>query len=383
MKFIKDESVIKNVLTYSLAGILIMLFYFCISDLQKVVDIFKEFVLILRPFIIGGVIAYLLRTPMNLIEYKFLIKLGLPDKIRHYIAVFLALVFGVFCIIVFIYILVPQLFESILVLFANLEAYIRNLEAIIIDLCGTFNIDVSEVLDVLVSKIPSTQELTSYAMNFMTTYLPNVLSTTVTVANGVIQLIVGVIVGVYVMMDIKGFSREFRRALYAFTSDRVANTVLYTLRLADRIFNDFIGGKILDSLIIGILCFIVMSILNWPFPLLISAIIGITNVIPFFGPFIGAVPGFLIVLVVEPITSIWFLIFILLLQQFDGNVLGPKILGDTIGLPAIWIIFAILVGQGLLGFTGMVIGVPLFALIYFLTKERIRDNLSRKNKVIE
>ena len=169
MKFLKDENVVKNIITYSFAGIMIMLFYFLISDIKILVEFFKELVLILRPFIIGGVIAYLLRTPMNIIEYKFLINLKLRDKPRHYIAVLLSLIFGLLCILVFIYILVPQLFESILVLFANLEAYIRNLEGVIIDLCAQFNIDVSELLDVLVSKIPSTQELTSIAMNFMTT----------------------------------------------------------------------------------------------------------------------------------------------------------------------------------------------------------------------
>lgn len=383
MKLFKDETVIKNIFTYTISGLLIIFLYFCLRDVNSVFKVISDIMGILRPFVIGGIVAYLLRTPMDIIENKLLSKVTMSAKSKHYLSVFLALLFGLLCIIVFFYILVPQLADSILILFNNFESYLANFERIMIELCDHFNVDITEMMDLIVSKLPTADELTSYVMNFMSTYLPSVLSTTVSVANGVIQLVVGVIVAVYILMDVKGFTREFKRALYAFVNEHVANSIMYTLEMTDRIFNDFIGGKILDSIIIGIICFIVMSLLNWPFPLLISVIIGITNVIPFFGPFIGAVPGFLIVLVVEPMTSIWFLVFILLLQQFDGNVLGPKILGDTIGLPAIWIIFAILIGQGLFGFTGMIIGVPLFAVIYFLTKERIRDNLKRKNITIE
>jgi len=147
---------------------------------------------------------------------------------------------------------------------------------------------------------------------------------------------------------------------------------------SNRIFTGFISGKILDSLIIGVLCFIGMSIFNLPMAMLVSVIVGVTNVIPYFGPFIGAIPGALIVFLVDPIKAFWFMLFILALQQFDGNILGPYILGDSIGLPAFWVIFAILVFGSIFGVLGMFIGVPTFAVIYSIIKMWIESRLEKK-----
>lgn len=383
MRYFKDDNIRKSIFTYTVTGIILMISYFIISDIQRFKDIFMNIISILRPFIVGGVIAFLLRAPMDIIETRLLNKLSMKDELRHLLAVILALIFGVFCVVVFFYILLPQLIESIVILFGNFEMYLNNLEQIILEICATLNIDATELLRMVGANIPPESEITAAVMNFVTTFLPNIFKTTINVANGTVQLFLGVIIAVYILLDIKGFTRECKRALYAFVNDDISDSIISIVHLSDQIFNDFIGGKILDSIIIGIIAFICMSILDWPFPLLVSVIIGVTNVIPFFGPFIGAVPGFLIVLVVSPKTSILFLIFILLLQQFDGNILGPKILGDTIGLPAIWIVFSILIGQGLFGFIGMVLGVPVFAVCYFLVKQRIDLNLQLKNKTIE
>ena len=150
------------------------------------------------------------------------------------------------------------------------------------------------------------------------------------------------------------------------------------MRQTHKIFGGFISGKLLDSLIIGILCFIVMSIFNWPYAVLVSVIVGVTNVIPFFGPFIGAIPSAFLILLVDPMTCLYFVIFVFILQQFDGNILGPKILGDSTGLSSFWVIFAILIGGGLFGFIGMLIGVPTFAVIYTLVRSAIEKKLKEK-----
>ena len=140
----------------------------------------------------------------------------------------------------------------------------------------------------------------------------------------------------------------------------------------------FISLKLIDSLIIGIICFIGMSIFNWPYKMLVSVIVGVTNIIPFFGPFIGAIPSALLIFMVDPLTSLYFLIFVLALQQFDGNILGPKILGGSTGLPSFWVMFAILVGGGLFGFVGMIIGIPVFACIYAYTAYSVNKKLEKK-----
>lgn len=152
--------------------------------------------------------------------------------------------------------------------------------------------------------------------------------------------------------------------IVAFFSEHTAKEILDGASFTNKTFGGFINGKIIDSLIIGLLCFVCMTIFGWEYTLLISCIVGITNIIPFFGPFIGAIPSALLLLMVDPEQCMWFLVFILALQQFDGNILGPKILGDSTGLASFWVLFAVLVGGGLFGFIGMVIGIPVFAIIY-------------------
>ena len=169
-----------------------------------------------------------------------------------------------------------------------------------------------------------------------------------------------------------------RKVIYAFLPMEKARRTLTVCRNANRVFNGFIYGKLIDSAIIGVLCFILMSLFKMPFALLISVVVGVTNVIPFFGPFIGAIPSVMILLMVDPIVAIEFGVLILILQQFDGNILGPKILGDSTGLSAIWVLVAIIVGGGLFGFVGMVIGVPTFAVLYSLTSDLLARRLKAK-----
>ena len=154
-------------------------------------------------------------------------------------------------------------------------------------------------------------------------------------------------------------------------------------RYIHKVFGGFIIGKIVDSIIIGILCFLGLSVMNMPYTLLVSVIVGVTNVIPFFGPFIGAIPSALLILLVSPIQCLYFLIFILVLQQFDGNILGPKILGDTTGISSFWVLFSILLFGGLLGFVGMIVGVPIFAVFYRLLGDFINGLLEKKDLPVQ
>jgi predicted PurR-regulated permease PerM len=172
---------------------------------------------------------------------------------------------------------------------------------------------------------------------------------------------------------------QLKKALYAVCKKETASEMVRFARESHRIFSSFINGKLIDSLIIGILCFIGMSIIGFEFTMLISFIVGCTNVIPFFGPFLGAIPSVMILLMVDPWQALWFTIFVFVLQQLDGNVIGPKILGDSTGLPALWVMFAILVGGGIFGIIGMFIGVPAFAVIYKFTKEYLEKKLESKN----
>ena len=193
------------------------------------------------------------------------------------------------------------------------------------------------------------------------------------------NLLIGLIVSVYVLFSKEVFMRQTKKMVYALLTPHNANLVLHFTKKSNEIFGGFIIGKVIDSAIIGVLCFVGLSLLKMPYVLLVSVIVGVTNVIPFFGPYIGAIPSAILIFLTNPLQGLYFLIFILVLQQVDGNLIGPKILGNSTGLSAFWVIFAILLGGGLFGFLGMLMGVPTFAVIYYIIQMIINHKLERKN----
>ena len=195
---------------------------------------------------------------------------------------------------------------------------------------------------------------------------------------GVMKLILGCIVAIYVLYSKEKFSGQSKKVMFALFPKRFTIRFLDIVSQTDRMFSNFIFGKFLDSLIVGVLCFIGMTILQIPYAMLIAVIITVFNLIPFFGPIIGAVPSALLILLVDPLKALWFIILIVVLQQLDGNVLGPMILGNQTGLSGFWVTFAIITFGGLFGFFGMIIGVPTFAVIYSLIRLFIENRLKAK-----
>ena len=195
----------------------------------------------------------------------------------------------------------------------------------------------------------------------------------------VFQMFVGMIAAFYLLMDKEKFSSQIKKLCYGLFKPKTCEILIYWTRRAHKIFSGFITGKILDSMIIGMFCYAGMVLFRIEYPLLISVIVGVTNIIPFFGPFIGAIPSVLILLIVNPLSALWFLVFILILQQIDGNVIGPFILGDYVGLSPFWIMLAIMVGSGLFGFAGMLLSVPLFALVYAIVRATVEARLKAHN----
>ena len=197
------------------------------------------------------------------------------------------------------------------------------------------------------------------------------------------NFLIGAIVALYVLADKEKFVAKSKMLVYAIFPHKWANLLIHSMRFTHKTFGGFIYGKLVDSAIIGVLCYFGMLLLHMPFPILVSVIIGVTNVIPFFGPYIGAIPCILLILVVDPIKGLYFAIFILLLQQFDGNILGPKILGETTGLSSFMVIVAILIGGGLFGIPGMIAGVPVFAVLYAMVCRLISHSLSNRKMPVE
>jgi predicted PurR-regulated permease PerM len=220
-----------------------------------------------------------------------------------------------------------------------------------------------------------TNTLVPKAQELITTLSSSVIST----FGFLFNFFIGIIVCVYVLNSADKLKRQAKMIVRAITSPKYSDKIFEITYEMDQCFGGFIRGKLLDSLIIGILCFICISFMEMPYPVLVSTIVGVTNIIPFFGPFIGAIPGTLLILTVDPMQALYFVIFIFILQQFDGNILGPTILGQSTGLGSIWVLFSILIFGDLFGFVGMVIGVPTFAVIYYLISKYVFKKLKERN----
>lgn len=362
-----------------------ILFFFLIYRFQGFGDAISKLTGILMPFIYGAVIAYLLKPVCNCVE-NFLRRL-LPEKMgtaANMLAVTISLLFGILVVYALIMMIVPQLITSVTTLYYtarnNLNDFVdwaSHQEIIasnqkLLDFIETSYDNLQDTLDNLVRTklVPSMQSLLSGAalgvMSFVT-FLKNI--------------VIGLIVSVYLLASRKKFGQQGKLILYSLVKPRWANLIMEEIRYADRMFGGFINGKILDSAIIGVLCYIACLIFKFPSALLVSVIIGVTNVIPFFGPFIGAIPATLLILIQNPIKALWFVLFVLVLQQVDGNIIGPKILGNTTGLSSFWVLFAILLFGGLWGFVGMIIGVPLFAVIYDVLKKFVFHGLRRNEEM--
>jgi len=355
-----------------------------ISEFSIVTGFISRIGEILTPFIYGGVIAFLLNPVMVSIEKRFFPfvfrgKDVLKPSGRRALAILLTFMAAILVLTVFFLIVIPQVAVSVLGIVDRIPAYIASLEEIYGQILSIVP-DADLLPQELVDKMEDiTKNLLQTVYDLMTRMVPVLFSYTSKITSSIMNVIVGIIISIYMLMDKERYFAQMKKILYAFCSRSVADRTLSIAHQSNRTFIGFISGKILDSTIIGILCFIGMSIFDMPSAMLVSVIVGITNVIPYFGPFIGAFPGALIVFLDNPIMSLWFLVFILVLQQFDGNILGPKILGDSTGLSAFWVIFSIMLFGGLFGFIGMVVGVPTFSIVYSLFRTYISYRLEKKN----
>lgn len=361
-----------------------IIFFFLIYRFDGFGDAISTLTGILMPFIYGAVIAYLLKPVCNTIE-AFLRRF-IPEKMKGLInalSVTFTILFGLLLIYALCMMIIPQLITSVTTLYYTAQANItkfmywaNHLEFIekneqIMELLNSAYAALNTNLDTWIKNtlLPSMQNILSGAAL-------GVLNVVVVLKN----LIIGIIVAVYMLASRKRFVQQGKMVLYSVVKPRWASLITEEVKYADRMFGGFINGKILDSAIIGLLCYIGCLIFKFPSALLVSVIIGVTNVIPFFGPFIGAIPATLLILIQNPIKALWFVLFVLVLQQVDGNIIGPKILGNTTGLSSFWVLFAILLFGGLWGFVGMIIGVPLFAVIYDVIKKLVFHGLKRNDE---
>lgn len=372
-----------------------IIFYMLVSNLAWLRGALRRLVTILSPFVWGLVIAYLLYPLMKIYSRWLFTPLcrlifqnskkaetRIPSVARG-LSVFLCVITLLVLLGGLISLVAPQIYSSIETIVVNSTDYIARADAWI---TRTLE-DYPEIEETISSAFG---DLSNGVVSWATDNLPEFKSliTNVTVniyyaVRGVYNVIIGIIVSIYVMYSRETFAAHCKKIIYCIFSLEASEKILSGVQFTNQVFMGFISGKILDSFIIGVICFIACSVLGMPYVLLVSVIVGITNIIPFFGAFIGAIPSAFIILTDSPWKMLIFLIFVVVLQQFDGNILGPKILGNKVGINGFWVLFSIILGAGLFGFAGMLLGVPVFVVIYTFFANLIGRKLARSGLPVD
>ena len=340
---------------------------------------------ILSPLISGVVIAFLLNPLVNFVDCRLRpllqkkIKAQTAKNLSRTAGIVMALIVAGILVYGFFAMLLPQLYESVMSIVDNAGTYFNSIETWATNVLED-NPDIQGYVD------KGLEQLRGFIENWVkTTFLSDMSKLVTTVSTSVIAVvksltnfIIGLVASIYMLWSKDTFRAQTKKIMVATMRPSAADRLLALGRNAYRIFNGFIIGKLIDSAIIGVLCYIGCEILKMPFTALVATIVGITNIIPFFGPIIGAVPSAFLILLVDPLKAFYFVIFVIVLQQLDGNVIGPKILGNTVGISGFWVLASITIAASIFGFAGMLLGVPVFALIYVLISDGVNARLRKK-----
>ncbi len=390
MKFKLNNKYVRWGVTAFLVLAAAITFYYFVFHSSNIVAGFHTIIDVLMPVVFGMAIAYLLTPILNFLEAKLLIPLFDKLKIkktakRNSVIRVVGIMITVFLFLTMIYILfamlISQIVPSVEGIISNFDSYTNNVIAWINQIFKD-NTELGQYATKTIDSILA--ELEKWLKDIIPTTVALIKTISVSVMNVLSVLwdfVIGFIISIYMLASKERFAGQIKKVIYAVFERDTANITIRNFRFTHRTFIGFLGGKVIDSICIGILCFIGTSIMGTPYPALVSVIIGVTNIIPFFGPFLGAIPSTILIFVVDPmhpLNCVYFVIFVFVLQQFDGNILGPKILGDSTGLTGFWVIFAITLFGGLYGVLGMIVGVPIFAVIYAAVKAIVNTMLEKK-----
>ncbi|MBQ2432765.1 MAG: AI-2E family transporter [Peptococcaceae bacterium] len=337
---------------------------------------------LLKPFFIGFAIAFVLNIPytvildgLNRMDAK-----GKLKKVKNPIAIIGAYVLCIGIIVGIFAIIIPELGRSINSLISNSEEYMDNIQGFFIwlsqfDFSWLAELDLNQILTSLKA------ELTAFlnkSINALSAVFPQIFSMTASVISIVANFFIAMIVSIYLLVSKEDLCRQIKKLTYAFLPRSWADECVEIVHLSSQCFTNFVTGQLMEACILGLLCFVGMTIFRFEYAFLISMMIGVSAIIPVVGAFIGTVPGVLLLLFVEPMQAIWFVVFILVLQQIEGNLIYPKVVGESVGLPALWVLMGIVVGGGVGGVLGMLLGVPVFTIVYKLTSKITHDRLQKK-----
>ncbi len=369
LKYFKSPGTVSKLLIV-LIGIL---FYMLLKNLAAIYGWVAQAISVFATVIWGGVIAYLLNPIVRFCDQKIFCKMK-NRRAGHTLGVILTFVVVLAAVALLFVAIIPQLVESGKLLITNLQGYFDSFKSLLASWQERFDfLDLD--IDALVG---SWSDLFTKATDWVSENIEGIINTSYKVGSGVFNVVIAIVFAIYIEIDKENLKRGFRRLCVAWFEPQSVLHINSLLRRGNRICMAFFGGNLLDALLIAVVNFLFMVIFGMPYPLLISAIVGITNLIPTFGPFIGAVPSLLIIILVEPIYALWFLIWTIVLQQVDGNVIKPLLFGNTTGLRPFWVLFAIVIGGKLFGVVGMLLGIPVFAMLSYLVEDRLTVRLAKR-----
>lgn len=368
--------------------IISILAFVAMWEFDSVVAVINRYLGYISPVLYGICIAYILNPIVVFFERRLKKRFlsSKSEKIRSKsarlakgLSISIAMVIGISLVIVLCLMIIPSLLESIIDLARQIGPLLNSL----VERIDKFTVADSGLGDTLQNLIEgasrSLQEwVTTNLLPTAQSALTYITSSVASVLVFLYNFLVGIIVAVYALAEKRDFISGAKKLIYVFFKPRHANRIIDTSRHGHEIFGGFISGKLIDSIIVGIICFVFCVCTGMPYPLLVSTIVGITNIIPFFGPFIGGIPTTFIILMVNPLKGLIYGIFIIVLQQIDGNIIGAKILGNTTGVSEFWVTFSLLLFGGMFGFIGMMIGVPLFSVLYYLITVAVNERAEKR-----
>ncbi len=364
-----------------------ILFYFTILRFDNIIKIIGKILYIFRPLLYGIIIAFILTQSFNFFNRKFIkllskrskdtIKVKKESKIISIsisILILLLILFWIF------YLLIPKLLVSVVGIVEMLPDSIVKVESWLENILKG-NPAIENIILTMIND--SSKSILSYLSEGILPKMENIVTTVTVGLNGMYEFLrdftIGIVFSVYLLINKNKYVSEMKKFIYTFLGIKKGNSLLQGARYSYKIFNGFIKGKLLTSVALGIVCYIAMILFKMPYAALISLIVAITNIIPFFGPIIGWVPGVILLLLINPIQALYFTIIIIVLQQIEGNILSPKIVGDSIGLSGFWVLFSIMIFGGIFGLVGMIIGVPIFAIFYHFASYQLKKYLAKKD----
>jgi predicted PurR-regulated permease PerM len=355
--------------------IILLIFFFI--NIKDIMNFLYKFLGIIKPFIWGIAIAFILNIPVKLIE-KNLGNSKFFKGMKRSFSITLTFLFFILAITLFILFVIPQLLSSISTLMNSIPEYLSQFEKFLE--VNAINNSQSQVMmqNIINELLNMWKEILKVTSQIVGTSLGYLLDFTLGITYGVINFFLSLILAIYMLASKEILISQLKLIIYAFVSKNKADRIIELGKMCNEMFSKFILGQCTEALVIGVLCFIGMIILKMPYALLISVVIGVTALIPVFGAFLGTIPSAFIILIMDPIKALWFIIFIIVLQQLEGNLIYPRVVGSSIGLSALWVMFAMIVGGSLFGIIGMLIGIPIFGVVFKILKRVANRKINEK-----